>query len=86
MGDLIRRAYRIQVDGKYEEFLRLRDVEERAESLFNGGVQTRIESRHIEPTLTDWEPLAFEDTLPGRLGYEPFPGYGEPAEAGEPRD
>ena len=67
--------YRILVDGEYEQFLRLRDVEERAESLFNGGVQTRIEIRQIKPVVTDWAPLAWEDTRTGRLGYEPFPGY-----------
>lgn len=75
---MIRYEYRLTAAGALlgEQFLRLRDVEGAAEWLAEGGVQARIEHRHIEPDVTEWAPLAWEDTLAGRLGYERFPGYG----------
>jgi len=83
VSELFRYEYRILVAGEYQCFLRLRDVEEAAETLAAAGVQTRIEIRTIEPHLTDWEPPNFRDTVAGRLGYEPFPGYGKAGESGE---
>lgn len=80
--------YRVEVDGECREFDRLRDVEAAAEALHNGGVDVRIEYRQVEPGVTDWVPLAWDDTLAGRLGYEPFPGCREldhAAEGGEPK-
>ena len=78
-----RYEYRIAVDGEYQHYLRLRDVEEAAENLHVIGVQVRIEHRLIdEPEVGEWAPLKWEDTVAGRLGYEKFPGYSDPA-AGE---
>jgi hypothetical protein len=77
--------YRIQVDGEYQNYLRLRDAQEAADKLHEAGVETRIEIRTIEPEseVTDWAPLEWDNTLPGRLGYPMFPGYG--GKVGEPR-
>jgi hypothetical protein len=72
---------------RIERYLRLRDVEAAAADLDEVGVSTRIEYRRIdEPNVTDWKPVAWENTLAGRLGYEPFPGYGIEVKAGESGD
>jgi len=80
MGDF---AYRIEVDGEHREFAQLHDVEEAAVALDAAGTEVRIEYRRTDgEEPAEWEPLNFRDTVYGRLGHEPFPGYGKAGESG----
>ncbi len=80
---MARYEYRIADGDDYQRFVSLRDAEDAAEKLDDAGVQARIEYRRVDqPRAGEWAPLAWDDTLPGRLGYQPFPGYG--IKVGEP--
>jgi hypothetical protein len=80
---MVRFQYRIAVAGEYQQYTSLRLVEKAASDLDADGVQTRIEYRRVDqPQDDEWVPLAWEDTLAGRLGYPVFPGYGAASASG----